>query len=181
MKNKKFYVLFIAVFLAACMFPSLGMVIFGESEAAANEILAQRPSLTTPEGGFNGSFTDEATDYVADRFAGRQQFITAYAKLQAALFQESASEKVVLGKDGWLFFADTMDDYLHRDVLSSREIAGICRTLEMMQEYAGGRGAFEEGEDAYGLTFRKKNRYGRALITMLEKRAGSAASSDSEE
>ena len=40
---------------------------------------------------------------------------------------------------------------------------------------------FEEGEDAYGLTFRKKYRYGRALITMLEKRAGSAPSSDSEE
>ena len=141
MKKRTLYILFTALFIGICLMPALGMLVFGESEAAANEILAQRPSLTQPDGSFNENVTDEATDYIADRFAGRQQFITAYAKLQAALFGESASPKVVLGKKGWLFFSDTMDDYLHRDTLGGREIHGICRTLEMMQEYAESQGA----------------------------------------
>lgn len=141
MRKKTLYILFTALFIGICLMPVLGMLVFGESEAAANEILAQKPSLTQPDGSFNESVTEEATDYIADRFAGRQTFITAYAKLQAALFGESASPKVVLGKKGWLFFADTMDDYLHRDALSSREVYGICRTLEMMQEYAESQGA----------------------------------------
>ena len=141
MRKKTLYILFTALFIGICLVPVLGMVIFGESEAAANEILAQKPSLTQPDGSLNENFTSEATDYIADRFAGRQQFITAYAKLQAVLFGESASPKIVLGKDGWLFFADTMDDYLHLDTLDRRQIFGICRTLEMMQEYAQSQGA----------------------------------------
>ena len=141
MKKKTLYILFTALFIGICLVPAVGMLVFGESEAAANEILAGRPSLTDPEGRFNEDFTREATDYIADRFAGRQEAITAYAKLQAFLFRESASPKVVLGKEGWLFFADTLDDYLHRDTLSDREIFGIGRTLEMMQEYAEAQGA----------------------------------------
>lgn len=140
MKKKTLYILFTALFIGICLVPAVGMLVFGESEAAANEILAGKPSLTDPEGSFNEDFTQEATDYIADRFAGRQEFITAYAKLQAFFFRESASPKVVLGKDGWLFFADTLDDYLHRDTLSDREIFGIARTLEMMQEYADTQG-----------------------------------------
>lgn len=141
MKKKTLYILFTALFIGICLVPAVGMLVFGESEAAANEILAGKPSLTDPEGNFNEDFTQEATDYIADRFAGRQEFITAYAKLQAIFFRESASPKVILGKDGWLFFADTLDDYLHRDTLSDREIFGIARTLEMMQEYADAQGA----------------------------------------
>ncbi len=141
MRKKTLYILFTALFIGICLMPALGMLVFGESEAAANEILAQKPSLTQPDGSFNESVTEEMTDYIADRFAGRQECITAYARLQAALFRESASEKVILGKDGWLFFADTLDDYYRRSTMTDREIYGVCRTLEMMQEYAQAHGA----------------------------------------
>lgn len=141
MKKKIAYYIFIAAFFTVCIIPSAGMLLLGESEAAANEILAERPSLFTEDGAFNRNITDELTSYMADRFAFRQEFITAYAKLQAAVFRESSSEDVVLGKDGWLFYADTVDDYLHRETISQRSACGIGRTLALMQQYAEKQGA----------------------------------------
>ena len=44
MKKRLIDLLFILLFLVLCLIPSLGMLVFGESEAAANEILASRPS-----------------------------------------------------------------------------------------------------------------------------------------
>ena len=58
--------------------------------------------------------------------------ITGYAMIQAAVFRESSSEDVILGEDGWLFYKDTSDDYLHRSTLSDRSIQGIVRTLGLM-------------------------------------------------
>lgn len=140
MKRKTAYGIFIAAFFILCLIPSAGMLLFGESEAAANEILSPRPVIFQEDGSFNQNFTDDLTSYIADRFAFRQEFITAYAKIQAVLFQESSSEDVVLGKDGWLFYQDTVDDYLHHDTLSDRQIQGIARTLSLMQQYAEERG-----------------------------------------
>lgn len=140
MKRKIAYGIFVAAFFLLCIIPSAGMLLFGESEAAANEILTEKPELFYEDGSFNSSFTDDLTSYIADRFALRQQFITAYAKIQAAVFHESSSEDVVLGKDGWLFYEDTVDDYLRRDTLSQRQVQGVARTLFLMQQYAEERG-----------------------------------------
>ena len=46
MKNKMLHLLYIGLFLLICLTPFLGMLIFGPSEAAANEILASPPKLT---------------------------------------------------------------------------------------------------------------------------------------
>ena len=124
MKRKTAYGIFIAAFFILCLIPSAGMLLFGESEAAANEILSPRPVIFQEDGSFNQNFTDDLTSYIADRFAFRQEFITAYAKIQAALFKESSSGDVVLGKDGWLFYQDTVDDYLHHNALSGPADSG---------------------------------------------------------
>ena len=45
MKKKIAYYIFIAAFFIVCLVPSAGMLLKGESQPAANEILAQRPEL----------------------------------------------------------------------------------------------------------------------------------------
>ena len=140
MKKKIAYCIFTAAFFIACLIPSAGMLFRGESQPAANEMLAQRPQLILEDGTFNRQITDELTSYFADRFAFRQEMITGYAMIQAAVFRESSSEDVILGEDGWLFYKDTSDDYLHRSTLSDRSIQGIVRTLGLMQEYASQQG-----------------------------------------
>lgn len=141
MKLKTKADLAMGAFLCACLVPSAGMLLLPEEPAAANQALAQPPSLTTGEGKVNPQVLDEVTDYVADHFALRQRLITADASLQALVFQTSAQDSVVMGKDGWLFYRETLDDYLHTDPLTERELFGAARTLALLSEYAQSRGA----------------------------------------
>lgn len=141
MKLKTKANLAMAAFLCACLVPSLGMLVLPEEQAAANQTLAQSPSLTTADGTLNGDVLQEITDYTADHFALRQEMITANAALEAAVFRVSAEEKVTLGRDGWLFYTETLDDYLRTDPLTQRQLYGAARTLALLTEYAEGRGA----------------------------------------
>lgn len=128
-------------FLAACLVPSAGMLVLPEQSAAANQQLAQPPSLTTRDGSFNLDVFQQTTDYIADHFALRQQLITADAALNAALFRVSAEEDVVLGREGWLFYAETVDGYLHTNPFTGRQLWASAHTLALIQEYAQDRGA----------------------------------------
>ena len=128
-------------FLAACLIPSVGMVVLPERKGAANQVLAPPPKLMTEEGGLNPQVLQETTDYIADHFAFRQELITANAALDAALFRVSAEEKVLLGREGWLFYRETLDDWLHTRPMTQRQLCAAARTLGLMQEYAQDRGA----------------------------------------
>lgn len=144
MKKIAVYIFIVAV-MAALLIPSAGMLIFGESQPAANEILSQRPALSDDQGKFNTNITNDLTDYIADRFAFRQQFITAFARIKATVFHESSSDDVILGKSDetadWLYYAKTEDDWLRRNVLDENSINSIAVTLSLMQEYAKSQGA----------------------------------------
>lgn len=141
MKNNLKYLMFLGIFLLMCLCPLVGMAIAGSSEAAANEILAAPPALQNADGSCNTEFLNDTSDYFADHFAYRQELITVNAKLEAALFGESASEDVILGKDGWLFYHSTLDDYQGQNLLSDREIWSAAHCLALMQEYAQAQNA----------------------------------------
>lgn len=128
-------------FLCACLIPSVGMFFLPEEPAAANQTLAQPPSLCTEEGELNPQVLDEVTDYVADHFALRQRLITANAALEGLVFRTSAQDSVLMGKEGWLFYRETVDDYLHTHPLTDRELFGAARTLALLTEYAQNREA----------------------------------------
>lgn len=127
-------------FLCACLIPSLGMLA-PEEPAAANQVLAWPPALTAREGGLNPGVLEETTDYVADHFALRQRLITANAALEGAVFGTSAQDSVLMGREGWLFYRETVEDYLHTDPMTDRELYGAARTLALLTEYANARGA----------------------------------------
>ena len=131
----------LAAFLAVCLVPSAGMLLLPEGEAAANQALAPAPQVFRADGSFNTEVLDEVTDYVADHFALRQEMITAGAALDAAVFHVSAEEDVVLGREDWLFYRETLDDYLRTAPLGEQQLFGAARTLALLREYAQSRGA----------------------------------------
>ena len=90
-------------FLTVCMVPSVGMLFYPERKPAANQILAPPPSLVEEDGRFNTAVLQETSDYLSDHFAFRQELITAHSALMAKMFQVSTEDKVLLGKEGWLF------------------------------------------------------------------------------
>ena len=134
--KKTISLLFAALFLLLCLIPSVGMLLFGESRAGANEVLASAPSLRNRDGTLNGGCLQDFSDYIGDRFFLRQELITAWNGLNAVLFRTSASPEVVLGKDGWLYYAETAGDYTRLETLSERELWCAARTVRLMEEYA---------------------------------------------
>lgn len=129
-----------AAFFAACLLPAVGMLL-PERTAAANQALAPPPSPTKPDGSWNLDFLQDTTDYIGDHFALRQELITAQAALEAGIFRSSAEDSVLLGRDGWLFYRETLPGYLHTEALTERQLYGTAHTLALVREYAAGQGA----------------------------------------
>ena len=139
---KKTYgnLLFCLLFALLCILPLAGMLLLGPSKAGANEVLANKPTLIEKNGSVNVEYLSDLGKYVRDRFGFRQELITANAKLTAAVFGESATEKVILGEDGWLYYTDTLADYEGTSEMTDRQVWNASRTLFLMEEYAKNRG-----------------------------------------
>ena len=140
MKKRRIDILFILLFLVLCLIPSLGILVFGESDAAANEILSSRPSAQNRDGSFNTELLSDFSDYIADRFAFRQEMVTAWSAINAKVFSASVEEQVILGSDGWLYYRETLDDYLGKG-MSDEELEYAAKNLALMQEYVESQGA----------------------------------------
>lgn len=135
------YKIFTAAFLLLCILPSAGMLFLPPTEAAANERLTPVPQLKNEDGSWNQNVLDDATNYIADHFALRQEMVTANAMLQTGLLETSPAEDVIYGTDGWLYYAETLDDYQNRATLTDEEVRQIAQTIADMQAYCEARGA----------------------------------------
>ena len=135
MKKKFGYVAFFGVFLTICLVLSVGLMVVGPSQAGANERLNEMPALFDEEGAFNKEYLSQLADYVNDRFYLRQELISLERLLTGKLFGTSGESSVILGKDGWLYFTDTLADYTGIDPMTDREIWSAANNLALMAEY----------------------------------------------
>lgn len=133
MKNKFTSILFTALFLALCLSLSLGTLVFGPAGAAANERLTEFPAIQTKEG-INWDFLGDLQKYVNDRFFLRQQLITLDHRI-SNLLGVSGEATVIAGRDGWLFFTQTLEDYTGTDPMSGRELFSAASNVALMEEY----------------------------------------------
>ena len=97
-------IVFTVLFFAACLVPSVGMLIFGPSEAAANEIPAAVPRVKNYDGAVNRSFFTQLRDYVGKGFFLRLEGITGWDAILESVFHTSGNDDVLIGPDGWLFY-----------------------------------------------------------------------------
>ncbi len=142
MKKNLPYAAFTALILLLCLIPSLGMLLpKEESGAGGNQTLSRAPSLRDPEGHWNANYLSRMQDYLGDNFHLRQEMITSWSALNAKALGSSITEDVVLGSEGWLYFADTLPDYVGLDPMTDREIFSAARNLALIQEYCESRGA----------------------------------------
>lgn len=139
MKNNILYAVFTGVFLALCLSLSVGTLVFGPADSAANEQLAEAPKIKTDDGSMNTSYLTELQSYVNDRFFLRQELISLERRLSSAL-GVSGEPEVILGEDGWLFFADTLNDYTGVEPMSTRELFSAASNVALMEEYCRTQG-----------------------------------------
>lgn len=164
---KKAKLIFISIFIVLCLIPSVGMLIFGEARPAANEVLAGKPSVATRSGELSLSFLSDVSDYIADRFAFRQALATAWAGVNARLLGTSVEEQVILGSDGWLYFSDTLPDYMGQG-MSDAELRYLANDLALMQEYIESQGK----QFAFTIAPNKNSIYPEHMPDYIENRHG---------
>ncbi len=130
-----FLVLAFLVLLA----PLVAMLWAPTSQTTENRELAPLPQLVD-EGSLNASYLSDLGAYFDDHFAYRNELVDANAHLRAA-FGVSATDQVVLGCDGWLYYGGTLPDYLGQEQLSDRALFNIAHNLSVAQGYVESQGA----------------------------------------
>ena len=137
MKKEPVSLIFMILCFAVCVTASLGMLLFGPAQPKANERLAAAPKLQSDEG-LNFAFLSDLSSYVSDRFFPRQALITARNSLRAKLGGPAEAD-VIAGRGGWLYYAQTLDDYTGVGAMTPAELASAARNLSLMQEYCDAR------------------------------------------
>ena len=133
-------ILFTVLCMLALLVPSVGTLIFGHSSPVGNESVALRPSVTSSDGTLNIAYISDLGAYFEKRFAFRPEAITADSAVLAKLFQTSSVDTVAVGKDGWMYYTDSLNDYAGRYPLSDRELGLAARNLKIIQDYCEEQG-----------------------------------------
>ncbi len=138
--KKTLIIIYCALFFGVCAFFSLGMLIPGASQAAEGG--AEMPKLITdtPHFSVNSDFGDEFESYFQKSFAYRNKVVDAFATFKTSVFSEG-NEQVIVGRDGFLFFADTLNDYMGSAPMTDAEIGSAAQALKSMHEACLAKGA----------------------------------------
>ncbi len=102
--------------------------------------LAPWPEPTTEDGTPNLSYLSEAGAWFDDHFAFRPQLVDLDATVKERVLQTSSTSNVIVGRDGWLFYAGTLDDYRRTNPLSDRALDNIACNLALMEEQVRAQG-----------------------------------------
>ena len=136
---KKWKLAYSVLFFGVCLTPLVGMGLTKEEASSENRTLSAFPALKTEEG-LNVNWLSDAGDYFQDHFAFRNELVTANALVNGKIFQVSTASGVIQGTDGWLYYKDSLDDYLGINQLSDRGLFNVAHTLSMMQKNFTARG-----------------------------------------
>lgn len=82
----------------------------------------------------NVSFFDELDDAFSTSFPFRSEMISIYHRLNEGIFKQSGSSQVLIGKDGYLFFEETLDDYLNLSQLSENDLIRFNRSMQLQSD-----------------------------------------------
>ena len=127
MRSRTIYIILVFVLL---VLPAAATLIAGGEEAGEREEITA--DLTSLEG--LGSWFET-------HFAGRSSMITMNALLKRSFLGSSYGDEIIIGKDGYLFYEGTLDDYFRRNPMTERELFIAAYNLSLMQEYCEANGA----------------------------------------
>ena len=128
-------ILYISAVLLVCIVPSAGLLV-KKSEGTAKENVASDFPALMEDGKLNMEWLSEAGEYFQEHFAFRSEMVNANAEVMSTVAKVSSDDGVVVGTDGWLYYSDSLDDYLGQNLLDERSLFNIAHSMKLMQIYA---------------------------------------------
>lgn len=139
--KKIWYLLYIVLFVSLAAIPLAGMPFYrNRAEGAEQRELAEMPKLTENRR-LNADFPAEFEDYFQDHFAFRSELVNTGAEILLRVFRSSAEDRVICGKDGWLFFSETLPDYSGLETVSDARLARMKTVLRLEERFCREHGA----------------------------------------
>ncbi len=139
-KKKIMYAVFTVFIMLAAALPFLAMPFYESSAADAEQReLAEFPALID-EDGFNGNIGKDIEEWFQDRFAFRSELVNAGSEIMLGAFASSSEDSVICGKDGWLFYAETLESYCGTKKMSAAELGRLATVIRLEQQFCTDRG-----------------------------------------
>ena len=132
--KKRLNIAFIVATFALILAPFICMPFFQNQTNSEKRGLSPFPTLVDANGAFNIDFLSDFGDYFEDHFAFRNELIATNNALNRSLLA-SASDSIIVGNDGWLFYSGTLNDYQRKNQLSERALQNIAHNLSFTQKY----------------------------------------------
>lgn len=126
--------LFCLIILISALAPVFGSFFAFNSVNLDKSARSPKPALLT-DGKLNLSYTLHFDNYFTDNFNFRTALISVYNHIFENVFSQSGNEKVIVGKEGFLFFGETLDDFLNVDQLSNEDILRLDETLRIQTDF----------------------------------------------
>lgn len=106
-------------------------MLFYGSQLAENRTLSAMPQLKEENGALNMHYFDELQKYAEEHFAFRGELVEADSRIKYGLLNTPCDDQVIIGKDGWLFFSETLADYAGVTLSDAELDAAAERLLEV--------------------------------------------------
>lgn len=136
---KKQYLVYIIIMVFVMLVPFIGLCVNQTREDTEKRELAAWPTLRK-EDSVNINYLSEMGKWFEDHMAFRQEMITAYAFFLDKVTNYSATDQVVIGKNGWLYFGGSIEDYTGTNQLSERELNNIVHNICLLQNHVEEKG-----------------------------------------
>lgn len=131
-------IIYCALFFGICSTPLLLMPFMSDSGQIEKKELAERPSLIA-DGKLNEDFSEQFEEWYNDRLPLRSELLSAANYVRSEVFASPASN-VISGSDGWLFYENTVSDYMDTDPMSDAEVNAAAVTLSLIEENINSKG-----------------------------------------
>lgn len=132
--NKKLCLVFVLLFFALLAAPGVAYLSGYEAQNLENRPLAREASFVS-RGKVNLAFPADFDDWWGDHFGLREEMVTAFHALTMAVFRDTLNKKVIVGKGDYLFYSETMNDYLGINRMSDGDIQKAATILRLEREY----------------------------------------------
>lgn len=137
---KKINTIFIVFCLIILLIPFAGMAVAPTNETTENKVLSEFPKLSE-ERKLNVDFLNDLGEYFTDHFAFRPQMVSSNALIYGKLFGTSTTDQVLIGKNNWMYYTETLNDYTGQHLMTERALKNVVHNLALMQKYVESRGS----------------------------------------
>ncbi|MEV5027355.1 alginate O-acetyltransferase AlgX-related protein [Paenibacillus sp. LPE1-1-1.1] len=134
---------FVIAFLLLMVFPSVQMFtgVIPLTDLNENRNKTGFPSFSFQKI-FTGQYTKDLEAYINDSFGFRDVLVRMNSFIDIAVLHSSSNEKVVIGKNDYLFYSPTLTDYHRMTTASDEKIENFSNQLITLQKMLEKKGVY---------------------------------------